>query len=248
MSIQRRALFIDDNSKQVIFSDDLQAAAHQLEDKHEQEDDDDKIEPSITLPEANWLPALGYSSKFDGHTFLAGATESGKSYFIKKMVLNDRYKRPVILFTNLSKDDESFHGMSESLIKFDPSGTHDWDWLLKNQENKILIFDDIRANTMFQNYRDKMLEEGRHINTIVICVNHRLQDWYATRVALNDCRFIVTFPSSNKGKVKNFLKDEYGLDKQQLKDLFRSIRDSRYLIVHRFAPVCVASTDSIFKL
>ena len=248
MSIQRRALFIDDISKEVIFTDELQEASHDLEDKHEAENTDDKIEPAIHLENANWLPALGYSSKFDGHTFLAGATESGKSYFIKKMILNDRYKRPVILFTNLTKDDESFAGMHENLIKFDPNGENGWDWLLKNQENKIFIFDDIRRNVMYQNYRDKMLEEGRHLNTIVICVNHRLQDWYTTRVALNDCRFIVTFPSSNKGKVKSFLKDEYGLDKQQLHDLFRQTRDSRYMIIHRFAPVCVASTESIFKL
>jgi len=244
MSIQRRALFIDDVSKEVIFTTDLEEAAHKLEDEEEEE----KMQPAIILPDANWLPALGYSSKFDGHTFLAGATESGKSYFIKKMIMNDRYKRDVILFTNLVKDDESFQGMTENLIKFDPSGQYNWDWLLKHDEHKILIFDDIRRNQMFQNYRDKMLEEGRHKNTIVICVNHRLQDWYTTRVALNDCRFVVTFPSANKGNVKRFLKDEYGLDKQQLKDLFKNIRDSRYLIIHKFAPVCVASTDSIFKL
>lgn len=248
MSIQRRALFIDDNSKQVIFTDDLQDATKQIEDLNEEEGKEEKLEPSITLPDANWLPALGYSSKFDGHTFLAGATESGKSYFIKKMILNDRYHRPVILFTNLAKDDESFSGMTENLIKFDPEGIHNWDWLLKNDQNKILIFDDIRRNVMYQNYKDKMLEEGRHKNTIVICVNHRLQDYMTTRVALNDCRFIVTFPSANKGNVKKFLKDEFGLDTQQLKDLFKSIRDSRYLIIHKFAPVCVASTDSIFKL
>jgi hypothetical protein len=242
MSIQRRALFIDDISKEVIFTDDLENAANQLE------DDDDKMEVAIHLDNANWLPALGYSSKFDGHTFLAGATESGKSYFIRKMILNDRYHRQVILFTNLSKDDESFQGMTENLIKFDPSGENGWDWLLKNNENKIMIFDDIKRNYMFQNYRDKMLEEGRHFNTVVICVNHRLQDFSITRVALNDCRYLVTFPSANKGNVKRFLKDEYGMLRNQLKDLFRQIKNSRYLIIHKFAPICVASTDSIFKL
>lgn len=245
-NIPRRALFLDDNSKQVIFSDDLLGTSGEEEDEPIEEQE--ILRPVIHEPEANWLPALGYSKKFDGHTFLAGATESGKSYFIKKMVVNDKLHRQVILFTNLKTDDESFKGI-QNMVKFNPSGTHNWEWVMKNCSNKIMIFDDIRNNEIVKHYKDKMLEEGRHMNTIVICVNHRLQDWHATKVALNDCRFIVTFPSSNRGNVKRYLKEEAGLDRKQLNQLMKiATEEGRYLIVHRFAPMALACTESIFKL
>lgn len=224
----RRALFIDDTSKTVIFSDELEHAYTHLAD-------------------SMWLPALGYSKHFDGHIYVSGATESGKSYFIKKMVQNDRYRRPVILFTNLINDDPSLVGI-ENMTKYH-SGDVDWTKIKSNEGNKILIFDDIQKNEDFKKYRDKMLEEGRHINTIVICVNHRLQDWYNTMVALNECRYVVTFPCSNRGNVFKYLKNEFEMDRKELnKVLSVACKEGRYLIIHRFHPVCFGSTHSIFKL
>lgn len=245
--IQRRAIFIDDISKKVVFSDDLLELEKQL-DNEDEEDDDEKIEALIQEENAEWLPALGYSLKFDGHTFIAGATESGKSFFIKRMILNDKLHRPVILFTNLTGDDVSFRGI-EDMVKFDPNSNHNWNWVLSNFANKILIFDDIRNNTIIKNFKDKMIEEGRHSNTVVICVNHALKDYYVTKVANNDCRFIVTFPSSNRGHVRKYLKDEIGLTRKQLNRLMKiSNQEGRYLIIHKFTPNAIATTESIFKL
>lgn len=226
--MMRRALFIDDNSKTIIFSDELEKTYMKLEG-------------------AMWLPALGYSKHFDGHIYVSGATESGKSYFIKKMIQNDRYKRPVMLFTNLVNDDPSLQGI-ENITKYHTLNVN-WDEVKKNDYNKILIFDDIQKNEDFKKYRDKILEEGRHKNTVVICVNHRLQDYYNTMVALNECRFVVTFPCSNRGNVFKYLKNEFEMDRKELNQILGVACDEgRYLIIHRFHPVCLASTESIFKL
>lgn len=244
----RRAMFLDDNTKRVIFSDDLLEIESEEEDETLAKSEEKMMIPVIHENGAHWLPALGYSKKFDGHTFIAGATESGKSYFIKQMIVNDKLHRPVILFTNLQSEDESFRGI-KNMVKFNSNGPNNWDWVMKNQHNKIMVFDDIRNNEIVRHYKDKMLEEGRHVNTIVICVNHSLRDWLVTKVANNDCRFVVTFPSSNRGHVKKYLKDEIGLDRKQLDRLMKiSNREGRYLIIHKFAPNAIATTESIFKL
>lgn len=247
--VQRRAIFLDDVSKTVIFSDDLVNLEREMLDREEEDlEEEETLDPVIHDSSAQWLPALGYSKKFDGHTFIAGATESGKSYFIKNMVRNDKLFRPAILFTNLKTEDESFRGIPD-LIKFDPRGTYNWKWVLDNVQNKILIFDDIRNNDIVRNFKDKMLEEGRHTNTVVICVNHALRDWHVTKVAHNDCRYVVTFPSSNRGHVRKYLKDEIGLNRRQLNKLMKIANsEGRYLIIHKFTPNAIATTESIFKL
>lgn len=225
----RRALFIDNNSKEILFTDDF---------KNE----------SFHLNHAYWLPCLGYSKKaFDGHIYISGATGSGKTYFIKRMVMNDKKRRKLILFTDLKYKDPSL--VDVEYDKFDETGEKNWEWVEQNEKNKILVFDDVQFNEKILEYRDKMLEKGRHMNTIVVCVNHRLQDNWRTRVPLNEARFLVTFPCSNRGNVFRYLKHEFEIDPKKLNYILdRACTEGRYLIIHRFHPVCVASTETIIKL
>lgn len=222
-------LFIDDNSKTKI-------SVKQITDDY------------MHLENAYFVPALG-TRKFDGHVFVSGATGAGKSYFIRKMVDNDVKKRSCILFTDLTQNDPVFEGMK--YIKFDKTKKIDFDWLSKNDTNKIMIFDDIQFNKEIIKYRDIILEKGRHKETIVICVNHKLRDYAATKVPLNDSRFVVTFPASNRGASFRFLKDEIEMDKNIINMILNiSVKEKNghQLIIHRFHPNVIVTAESIFKI
>lgn len=222
-------VFIDAKSKRIIYSDFDEQVKH--------------------FPEAYFIPIIGTKTKkFDGHIYIAGATDSGKSYIIQQIVLNDIKQRTPILFTDLKEKDETFDKMKYE--KFDEkSDSRGWDWIQENWQNKILIFDDVQFNVEVLKYKDEMLEKGRHGNTTIMCVNHRLQDYAKTRVALNDASYIVTFPCSNKGKIFKYLDSELALDREQNRDILKIACDEgRHLIVHKKYPELIATTSSIFKL
>jgi hypothetical protein len=222
-------IFLDTKSKRIIYSD--------FEDEWEH------------FPGAYFIPIIGTKTKkFDGHIYIAGATDSGKSYIIQQIVLNDGKQRVPILITDLKTKDETFDKMKYE--KFDEdSQDKGWDWLNKNWTNKILIFDDVQFNEKVLKFKDEMLEKGRHGNTTIICVNHRLQDWHKTRVALNDASYIVTFPCSNKGKVFRYLDSEVALDRNENREILKiACNEGRHLILHKKYPEMIATTSSIFKV
>lgn len=228
-------LFIDDVSKKIFYTSELEAA-----------------EPSLLFDKAYWVPALGILP-FDGHIYVSGATGSGKSYLIRKIINNDKKKRQCVLFTDLKNNDPAFEGMNyvkykETLADYDNDEV-DAVWLKANSENKIFIFDDVQYNKAVILYRNFMLEKARHIGSIVICVNHKLRDYHATKVPLNESRYVIAFPCANKGSIKSYLKNELEIPKDYLEFILNnSCKEGRHLIVHKFAPNCIASTHSIYKL
>lgn len=234
-------LLIDTNFNHVIWTHDLQNE-HKKNDDEENEDD----MMVIKVEGANLVPALG-RRKWDGHIYISGATGAGKSTLIRNIVDNDKLKRLSILFTNTSHD-PAFDGMKYVRYgKNDPK--YNGNWVNQNMDNKIMIFDDITGNEDFEWFRDKMLEEGRKKGICVICVNHKLQDYYKTKVALTDCRFVIAFPNTNSGAISKFMKTHLELPNKNIKKIINTIRnEGRHLVIHRFSPMFVSGARSIFKV
>lgn len=197
---------------------------------------------------AMWIPAVGIEgSKWDGHVYIAGATNSGKSYLINKILETDKHKhsRDRFMFTDLKEKDES---ITSEYKKYGERGV-DNAYIGGHVDNSMFIFDDV-TNPEALRLRDKLIEKGRHRKATVVCVNHRLRDGQNTRKAINDSRYIVTFPSSNRGAVGGFMRDYMQMNLNDVRDSLKKTFDerSRHLVFHMHHPNAVATSESAWLI
>lgn len=196
----------------------------------------------IHKPGAMWIPAIGLTD-WDGHVFISGATGSGKSFLINKLLEKDRNKmsRERIMFTDLKEKDPS---ITSGHKKFGERGV-DNGFVAGNIDKSLFLFDDT-TNPEHIQFRDHLLEKGRHRKATVVAVNHRLRDGNITKKPINESRYIVTFPSSNRGAVNSFMKDFMEMDGRTRRSaLSRATEEGRHLIFHMFYPNAMATTESV---
>lgn len=185
----------------------------------------------LHYPDSYLIPQLG-KLKWDGHIYVSGATGAGKSYLIRQIVENDLSTRKIYLFSNV-KDDPSLKGLLLHKYKEGDS-----------LKDSICIFDDY----LIRDLRDVILETGRHDNTMAIVVNHRHREWRQTMKPLNESKYVVLFPSANKGTVVNEMRS-LGMNRNQRNAIIElSQHDGRYMILHQHAPNCVVTQKTIVKL
>ena len=190
------------------------------------------------------IPALG-AAKWDGHIYVSGSTGAGKSYLIKEMVMNDEKKRDILIFSDL-EEDESFNELYDSGLVITLAEATD-----ENPNNpykdRIVIFDDCTQPEITV-LRDHLLKKGRHDNVTVICVNHKFKEWKETLNPLNESKYIVLFPSSNKLSVVKFL-DELGFDRKKRDAIIKLANDDgRYLIFHKHNPNALITQKTVLYI
>lgn len=210
-------------------------------------DEDEKYNLDDTLQrcwfapaDAEIVPSLG-GQAFDGHTFIAGATGSGKSWFAKEMLLYDTKRRPIYLMTDLENEDVSLRRLMARgrLHKFS-----EWE----GQSNSICLFDDVH-NKEVLDQRDIILEQGRHHGIVAVVVTHQLRDWKATKVPLLDSRWIVMFPLSNRELVNDFLYRVAGLPVYKRNVLLNLVDlKKRHLFVHKFSPNLIGTGSFVYRV
>lgn len=155
--------------------------------------------------------------------YITGCSGSGKSTYTArytKLYKLQFKKNPVYVFSAL-KDDESLDVVQPKRFKISKETLLDDRIQPEDLANSLVIFDDIdvinekELKDEVYNILNQILETGRHFKISCIITNHLPSNGTYTRRILNECHSVTYFPhSGNNGKIKKFLIDQIGLDKQ----------------------------------
>lgn len=203
----------------------------------------------------DFVPALGLQ-KWDGHIYLCGATGSGKTFMIKKMLGADKQRRKIYLFTDHQRQDPSLKELYDSgrlkMVVRVKNSNHKWQvdygQMYRGLKGSIVVFDDATEQEILD-FRDQILRQGRHKNVMAVTVNHKMRDNAATKHMWTNCRFVVCFPGANRGEVMGFLGRNLEIQPKARRRIIRqAIDDGRHMIFHMQAPNAIATAQSIIRL
>lgn len=160
--------------------------------------------------------------------FISGQSGSGKSYYTQAYAseYQKKYKKNrVFLFSTLKSDVGSIDKIKK-LKKIDitnPLFIED-NIDIEELKDSLLIFDDVDnlANGQIKDQVWKIMTDclftGRHHNISVIVTYHTLSDWKRTRAILNECNYIVVFPSVS-GSLKTLFDKYLGMNNRDVKKI-----------------------------
>ena len=118
----------------------------------------------------------------------------------------------------------------------------------------VTFFDDIDAlggesGEFLRDYRDSLLEAGRHKDITTLSTSHILNNYGKTRCLLNEAEYVFTFPNASRISSNNFLKDRLGLEKADRDHLIeRASKGGRYLGAKMSAPNAVIHQKGVLLL
>lgn len=210
------------------------------------------------------IPLIGQNPEaFDRSIILIGPSGSGKSYLAKQILMHDRRLRKIALFSKVQQDPSLKELRVVDGVNTEPRLVElplftDEDLAALPPENDlngmIVFFDDIDAfqgerAEYLRNYRDSILEAGRHKNITVISTSHILTNYNKTRVMLNEAEWVLLFPPANRRSADQFLKDRMGMVKQERDHLIaRSNSTGRFLGVRLSNPNLMIHQKGIILL
>ena len=178
--------------------------------------------------------------------YVSAPSGAGKSTFIGQYIKQLRKgtkgqnRRPFILFSRV-EEDTPLDNQKPIRIPLTREEFDEEPLECEEFENCIVVFDDI--DTMkdkallkyIQNFRDDLLECGRHYGITTISTTHCILNFHTTRTLLNEAMSMVIFPRAcGSFQLKNYLERYMGFDKKEI-DIIKKL-PTRWLFIQKTFP------------
>ena len=215
------------------------------------------IEPS-TIKEGHITSIVGNGDKIipiidkslRSVIYVAGASGSGKSYFVAKWIHNalQFYKGEEVFLFSPIKNDPSLNTLKYTAIELNQDIK---DMSVDDFKDSFVIFDDCdtirdrHVAALVSGLRDELLETGRHTSTKMVITSHLISNFKETRRVLNEATAIVIYPnSSGTYSIKQYLKTYLGLNKAQIERILK-VKD-RWCLISKSYPIYILTESEIF--
>ena len=209
------------------------------------------LRKNIEIPRSEGkIEVIPNPDSWTGHYAVFGPSGVGKSTWIGNFLSNYKKEYPknkIYVFSPL-RDDPAFKHLKVEYVKIDESIVED-PLDVQEFENSVLVFDDIESikekvlRDAVQNFRDQVMETGRHFNEVSISVSHIILNGPSTKRMLNECDRVVLFPKSNFNAISNLCRRYYGFGKDEL-NYMKSV-PSRWVCIKRSYPTAIISEQAI---
>jgi hypothetical protein len=147
--------------------------------------------------------------------------------------------RKIVIFSRVEKDEPL--DRFKNLTRIDLGVFAENPPKVEEFEGNILIFDDIDTILnksivrILRQFRDDVLEVGRHFKITCISTSHIITNFHATRTLINEAQAIVVFPKGGSfGQIKGFLDRYMGFERTFIDGL--RLLPTRWLYIHKEYP------------
>lgn len=202
---------------------------------------EDKLKTEIDFTDKT-TKVFPLPQKYSERLYVPAPSGSGKSTWVGmylKMLRILYPKRKIVIFSRVDEDKplDRFSNLERvDLNEFATSVPQ-----VEEFKNEILIFDDIdtildrNIVKVLRQFRDDVLEVGRHFKITCISTSHIITNFMATRTLINEAQAVVVFPKGGSyGQIRGFLDRYMGFDRSLIEEL-RTL-PTRWIYIHKEYP------------
>ena len=186
--------------------------------------------------------------------YVSGGSGSGKSYFMSRLArqYNIQYpERSVFLFSFVEHDAnyddiENLHKipLNEQIME------QEIDW--EEFRDSLMLFDDYdstpnkKLKAWIEFMLNHLLVQGRHLRASIAMTSHTNTDYKRTRLILAESTHLVIYPRvSSKKSLEYLLKNYTSLNNEEIREVFRQGRSSRWVCIHKSPPQFILTENSV---